>query len=219
VQHDGGRDKGLRKQMLALGYCQRCALVSNTDEGGAVSSNRLVTSYTLIRSFPTSDPETYDPFAEALTLGTTGPPRAMSNLLRPCNVPRTAYHLPLSEKNRSAPDSGRDPMPPRLGSAIQTRQGVRRLLPEELAKGLGVPAEWGDMTAYPGALLNCLIGIHTGEAIGRVISPLFEESTEGPMSRRMTSPHPAFLQLTAPRRRARHLRTLSFTPKKANSSG
>jgi hypothetical protein len=189
---DGGMDKGQRKRMLALGYCQRCALVSNTDEGGAVSSNRLVTSYTLIRSLPTSDPEVYDPFTEALTLGTTGPPRAMSNLLRPCNVPRTAYHLPLSEENRLAPDSERDPMPLRLGSAIQTRQGVRRLLiPDELAKGLGVPAEWGDMTAFPGSLLNFLIGIHTWKAIGRVISPLFEESTEGPMSPPDDQPAPS----------------------------
>jgi hypothetical protein len=73
-------------------------------------------------------------------------------------------------------------MPPRLGTAIQTQQGVRRLLPDELAKGLGVPAEWGDLTAYPGSLLNTLTGIHTREAIGRAISPLFEESTEGPTS-------------------------------------
>jgi hypothetical protein len=81
MQHDGIKDNGLRKRMLALGYCQRCALVSNTDEGGAIASDRLVTSYTLIRSLPTSDPEVYDPFTEALTLGTTGPPRAMSNIL------------------------------------------------------------------------------------------------------------------------------------------
>ena len=47
VQHDGGRGKGLRKQMLALSYCQRCVLVSYTDQGGAVASDRLVTSYTL----------------------------------------------------------------------------------------------------------------------------------------------------------------------------
>ncbi len=174
VQHDGGRDKGLRKRMLALGYCQRVALVSNTDEGGAVSSDRLVTSYTLKRSLQTSDPELYDPFTEALTLDTTGPPRAMSNLLRPCNVPRTAYRLPFSDKNRSAPDSGSEPMPSRLGAAIQTRDGVRRLLPDELAKGLGVPAEWGDLKAYPSSLLNYLPGIHTWEAIARVISPLFE---------------------------------------------
>jgi hypothetical protein len=45
VHHDGGRDKGRRIRMLALGYCQRCAFVSNTDEGGAMSPDRLVTSW------------------------------------------------------------------------------------------------------------------------------------------------------------------------------
>jgi hypothetical protein len=45
AEPDGGRDKGRRKQMLAMSYYQRCALVSNTDEGGAVASNRLITSY------------------------------------------------------------------------------------------------------------------------------------------------------------------------------
>jgi hypothetical protein len=143
--------------MLTLGYYQRCALVSNTDEGGAVASDRLLTTY---MKSPDERPKVYDPFTEALTLGTTGPPRAMSNLLRPCNAPRTAYQFPLSKK-RSAPDSGREPMPPRLDSAIQTQQGVRRLLPDELAKGLGVPSEWGDLTAYPGSLLNLLPCIHT----------------------------------------------------------
>jgi hypothetical protein len=87
AMHHG--DKGLRIWMLAIGYCQRCVLVSNTDEGGAVSSDRLVTLYTLIRSLPTSDPEDYDPLTEALTLGVTGL-RAMPNLRRPCNVPRMA---------------------------------------------------------------------------------------------------------------------------------
>jgi hypothetical protein len=51
-------------------------------------------------------------------------------------------------------DSGREPMPPppRLGSAIQIRQGVRRLLPEELTRGLGVLAGWGgpnDLSLLP----------------------------------------------------------------------
>ncbi len=55
-------------------------------------SDRLVTSYTLIRSLLMSDPEVSDPFTEALTLGANGP-RAMSNLLRPFDIPRTAYDL------------------------------------------------------------------------------------------------------------------------------
>jgi hypothetical protein len=40
----------------------------------------------------------------------------------------------------------------------------------------------GDLTAYSGSLLNHLPGIYTWEAIGRAVSPLFEESTEGPTS-------------------------------------
>ena len=181
------RDKGLRKRMAALGYCQRCALVRNTEEGGAVTIDMLVTTYTLLRSLPKGDSENYDPFAEALTLDASGP-RAMSNLLRPCNIPRAAYQLPYTEKNRPAPDSGCDPMPARLGAAIQTKAGVRRLLPDELAKGLGIPTEWGKAEHYPGSLLNSLPGIHTWEAIGRVISPLFQENTEGSTSARDQQP-------------------------------
>jgi hypothetical protein len=158
-----------------MGYCQRCALVSNTDEGGAVSSDRLCTLYTLHQSLPTSDPEFYDPFTEALTLGANGP-RAMSNLLRPFGIPRTAYDLSWSEINRLAPDSGREPMPPQLGAAIQTRQGVRRLLPDELDKGLGVPAEWGDRTAYPDSLLNHLLGIHIGRLLAEISAPCSKQA-------------------------------------------
>jgi hypothetical protein len=56
AHHDGGSDEGLRKRMRAIGYCQHCALVSNTDEGGAVSSDRQVTLYTLIRKFSNERP-------------------------------------------------------------------------------------------------------------------------------------------------------------------
>jgi hypothetical protein len=117
--------------------------------------------------------------SQSVQLGRQGP---WPTFLRHCNVPSTAYQIPWSERDRPAPDSGSKSMPPRLGSAIQTRQGVRRLLPDELAKGLGVLAEWGDPTAYPGSMLNYLPGIHTWEAIGRAISPLFEQRTEEPPS-------------------------------------
>ena len=54
--------------------------------GGAVATDMLVTSYTLLRSLPKGDSEDYDPFVGALTLDASSP-RAMSNLLRPRNVP------------------------------------------------------------------------------------------------------------------------------------
>jgi hypothetical protein len=130
LQHDGGREKGLRKQRLALGYCQRCALVSNTDKEEAVASDRLVTSYTLIRSLPTSDPEVYDPFIEALTLDTTGPPRATSNV-------ESLMTLQCStDKSRSAPDSGRERSPPRLGSLSKLDRVSDGSYPTTLLKDL-----------------------------------------------------------------------------------
>jgi hypothetical protein len=56
-------------------------------------------------------------------------------------------------------------MPARLGSAIQARQGVRRFLRDELAKELNELTEWGDLTTYPGSLLNYLPGIHAVAAV------------------------------------------------------
>jgi hypothetical protein len=81
VQHDGGREKGLRKRMLAMGYYQRCALVRNTDEGGAVSSDRLVTAYpgSLLTRLPGIHPceaigRAISPLFQASTDGPPSPP-------------------------------------------------------------------------------------------------------------------------------------------------
>jgi hypothetical protein len=184
---------------------ERCPLQTSDD---LACKRSLPTSYTRgIRSVYRG------PHSRYYWIGT-----AMSNLLRPFGIPRTAYDLPWSERNGSAPGTGREPIA--IGSRYRTRRGARRLLPDELAKGLGVPAEWGDLTAYPGSLLNHLIaGVHTWEAIGRVISPLFNTRTRrtpSPPEKQLAS---ALLPLTAHRRRDRHIQTISFTPKKANSSG
>jgi hypothetical protein len=151
--------------MLALG--QRCALISNTDEKEErcrPTSDELY-SYTKFPDERPRNPRSVCRVPSVLPV----PPRGNVSLL--CLCSRTAYHLPLSERiPRLLTDSGRDPMPPRLGSAIQTRQ-VRRLLPEELA-GLGAGGMGGTVTAYPGALLRLPLVEFMGEAIGRVISPL-----------------------------------------------
>jgi hypothetical protein len=74
--------------------------------------------------------------------------RPMSNCLRPTGIPRPAYRFsptPLA----AVPHSDVDAMPTRPGSLIVTLQGARRLLNDELAKGLGTPKGWlGDR--YPG---------------------------------------------------------------------
>jgi hypothetical protein len=157
--------------MLALGYCQRCARVSNPDEGGAGASDRLVTSYTLIRSLPTSDPE-------VLRSVYRGPlPSILPDRQGQCRI---SYDLAMfherpincrcrKRNNRHQTAEANQPMPPRpdpwnlmcnkpsqLGiaethtprGALQVRwaqlskiKSVRLLLPDELAGTLGVPAE------------------------------------------------------------------------------
>jgi hypothetical protein len=42
-----------------------------------------------------------------------------------------------------------------------------------------VPAEWGDLTAYPGSLLNDLPGM---KPLAELLAPCYKESTEGPTS-------------------------------------
>ena len=64
----------------------------------------------------------------------------MSNLLIPDGLlPRGVYARP--PKLAHITEARREPMPSIPGAWISTERGVRRLLPEELAKGLGVPKD------------------------------------------------------------------------------
>lgn len=64
----------------------------------------------------------------------------MSNLLRPYRILQSAYQNRLTEETwAKAPDSTTDPMPSYVDAIICTPRGYRVLLPNELAKGLGIP--------------------------------------------------------------------------------
>jgi hypothetical protein len=80
--------------------------------------------------------------------------RPMNNCLRPNGIPYAAYRrCAPHNKSRSSigdliPHSDKDSMPAWPGSLIETSRGVRRMLNDELARGLGVPKAWlGE--AYP----------------------------------------------------------------------
>jgi len=82
--------------------------------------------------------------------------RPMSNCLRPTGVPWSAYHVKPKHQDGPIPHADEDSMPARPGSFIRTDQGTRRLLHDELAKGLGVPKTWiGD--CYPDGGTFCSI--------------------------------------------------------------
>jgi hypothetical protein len=177
----GPLSKPVRKAFRAQGYSQRSFQASGTALGGAVTQERLVIVYfqdsqlspTLVRDW--SPP-----------LHSVHAARPMSNLLKPFGVPRNAYHhlsrhRPL-DPSCHIPDSVTSPMPSAVGAWISTPLGVRRLLPDELAKGLGVPSDWLLAThVLPARFLNYLVGTHIWEALGIVLGPLLENrsSPEG----------------------------------------
>jgi hypothetical protein len=134
----------------------------------------------------------------------------MLNLLRTHGVPRDAYFHSDRQRppNGPVPSSTTCAMPSTVGSWIQTPRGVHRVLPDELAKGLGVPSEWmipGKM--LPARYLNHLVGTHIWESLGASIEPVLayrptpERATapEDALSRTLSAPADALSQtLVAP---------------------
>ena len=97
-------------------------------------------------------------------------PRPMSNLLRPFGIPYKAYGR-CSEKPTSAPDAKYEPMPARVGAWIQTERGVRKLLVDELAKGLGIPKSWGgNPELVPSNLVTNLTSVHIWESLAPIVA-------------------------------------------------
>jgi hypothetical protein len=61
-------------------------------------------------------------------------------------------------------------MPSSVDAWIQTPTGLRRLLAEELAKGLGLPSDWTRPdVSLPASHLNHLVIILIWEALGALI--------------------------------------------------
>jgi hypothetical protein len=66
-------------------------------------------------------------------------PRPMSNLLIPPGLVKPYHYV---EGRRGDPHALTDPMTGSVGAHIKTERGVRRVLPEETGRGLGIPKEW-----------------------------------------------------------------------------
>jgi hypothetical protein len=65
-------------------------------------------------------------------------PRPMSNLLIPPGLVKPYHYV---EDRRGDPHALTDPMHGSVGAYIKTERGVRRVLPEETGRGLGIPKE------------------------------------------------------------------------------
>jgi hypothetical protein len=96
-------------------------------------------------------------------------PRPMSNLLRPAGlVPRSSWNA--SRSTADLPVRETDPMPAHAGTWISDGGKARRLLTEELAKGLGVPKSWGDLTTLNPRFLGWQTCSHIYEWLGNVLA-------------------------------------------------
>jgi hypothetical protein len=89
----------------------------------------------------------------------------MSNCLRPVGIPCAAYRTSSDPDSPMIPHCDRDAMPAKPGSWISTSKGVRRLLNDEIAKGLGVPKAWlGEIYPSSKAVANT-ISLHLLEGL------------------------------------------------------
>jgi hypothetical protein len=127
----GLQGKAHRKKLAILGYQSQHQIVCATEVGGSVNHSRMIAIHTnLSLAQPCKDMS--GGWAPSPILRQ---PRPMSNLLRPIGlVPRSAWNM--SRSVETLPRRETDPMPAHSGSWISDGGKARRLLPEELAKGL-----------------------------------------------------------------------------------
>jgi hypothetical protein len=189
---NGPLSKPVRKVFRSQGYSQRSFHAADTALGGAVSQERLLVVYFNDMRLPEDVVQSWDPPDPSLH-----PARPMSNLLKPHSIPRLAYHnvrrhRPLNAMRR-IPNSVTDPMPASVGAWIDTPLGIRKLLPEELAKGLGVPSGWMlPSKEIPGRFLNNLVGTHIWEALGTSLVPVLQQrSSLRGASNKLPTPPPS----------------------------
>jgi hypothetical protein len=74
-------------------------------------------------------------------------------------------------------------MPSQPGSIICTSKGVRRLLNDELAKGLGVPKMWLQDTYPNGRSVRNIVALHVLEALMPLLIRITEHAPLPPGTR------------------------------------
>jgi hypothetical protein len=92
--------------------------------------------------------------------------RPMQNCLKPVGIPKAAYrpepNINVADGSRRTelPQSEYDSMPFIPGSLISTPRGTRRLLNDEIARGLGVPKKWLEEVYPTGQLVRRAVALH-----------------------------------------------------------
>jgi hypothetical protein len=148
LSEEGPASKVWYTRWKELGYISRCKFLCVADLGGIVDQEWLVVA--------SLNDEGQD--FKAWCWPEVPPPahRPMANCLRPCGIPWKAYRTitPSLPHDVDTPFEDWDLMPAHAGSYIQTKKGIRRMLHDELAKGLGVSSSWLDKQYPDGRLME-----------------------------------------------------------------
>lgn len=162
---NGPFDKLSRTRWSNAGYRSHCQHLNSTHIGGAIDQPRFI----IIRCKRDGG---FDWHWETVC---PQPPRPMSNLLIPHGLLPPQSHREYARQNLlnfPLPRWDCDPMPCRPGSWIETSKGRRRLLNEEIGRGLGIPKTWNLQYASKGtrADLNHTTSLFHWEYLGRCLT-------------------------------------------------
>jgi hypothetical protein len=148
----GPMSKGCRVNWeKTANYVSRCQRVRASEAGGTVDQDKLL----IIRV--QRDLEEGWTWPELFTNAV----RPMSNCLRPMGVPVKAFV--------KGPPTEWDPMPSYPGAVIQTQNGRRKLMNDELARGMGAPKEWVTEWYPTSATLKQTISLHLLEYLPPIL--------------------------------------------------
>jgi hypothetical protein len=149
----GPVSKKLVTEWQAAGYGSTCSLLNATQVGGVVDRTWLLVARHTCKNLRW--PEWHRKVV-----------RPMQNCLRPTGIPWVAYirpennHRPQSQINLPSPRTEWESMPHIPGSLIETSSGVRRILNDEIARGLGVPKTWLGEVYPSGQLVRRRVALH-----------------------------------------------------------
>lgn len=135
------------------GYGSTCSLLNALQVGGVVDRTWLVVARHIAKNL--SWPEWH---------GTVI--RPMQNCLKPVGIPKAAYRpdsnpdVARGSGRTDLPRSEYDAMPFIPGSLISTPRGTRRILNDEIARGLGVPKKWLGEVYPTGQLIRRTVALH-----------------------------------------------------------
>jgi hypothetical protein len=162
---NGPTAKESRKRFYHWGYQMRFVHVSNLACGGGVCQDRL-----LVYSFLLTQVPGQVVAAWTFEFPPNLPVRPMCNNLQPYGAGRYEIAAPTYlDASMVIPSSFSDPTPACSGSWIQTEKGFRRLFPDELGKGLGIPSSWWGSRSHrvSPSLVNSLVSAHIWEVVGK----------------------------------------------------